>query len=343
MMFSAAWALGEGEAQMLPISFEHAPTALRPSTKATEADLSKWREEKKRTSLGVRAVTGLEKLVGSLPDRKIIAVGDGGYTIGPVLKKMPAAINYIGRARKDAKLFHRPAACHSARSGRPRSYGEVAPTPDELLRDDNVPWKEVEAAASGCKHIFRIKEIRDLLWRPAGATTPIRVIVIAPTGYRLRKGSRLLYRKPAFLFCTDPDLPLSEVLQYYIWRWGVEVNFRDAKELIGVGEAMVRTEPSNRILPAVLVGGYSLLWVAALKMLRARINPVAGLVAPKWRADLEANRKKPSTGQLLRQIRAECWGEGIDTHIFDGFGNGQLLNAKPRKFRVEVSDAVKTA
>ena len=62
--------------------------------------------------------------------------------------------------------------------------------------------------------------------------------------HRLRKGSKLLYRKPAYLICTDPDMPLEEVLQYYIWRWDIEVNHRDEKQIIGVGQAQVRSEKS---------------------------------------------------------------------------------------------------
>lgn len=342
LMFSAARDLGGGEAQMLPIRFEHAPTAARPPAKASEKELEEWRGEKKRTSLGARTVKGLEELAASHPGRKIIAVGDGGYTIGSVIKKKPATVSYIGRMRKDAKLHHKPDA-RPAESGRPRSYGERAPTPDELLRDDKAPWREVVATASGRRHTFRVKEMGGLLWRPAGSDTQVRVIVIAPTGYHLRKGSKLLYRQPAFLLCTDPDLTIGEILQYYIWRWGVEVNFRDVKELVGVGEAMVRTEPSNRTLPAVLVAGYSLLWAAALRMLRAGVNPVAGLEAPKWRAGIEAGRKRPSTGQLLRQVRAECWGEAIESRAFDGFVNGQEADAKPEKFRIKVRDAIRTA
>jgi hypothetical protein len=55
----------------------------------------------------------------------------------------------------------------------------------------------------------------------------VRVVVIAPVSYRLRQGSKLLYRPPAYLICTDPDLPLEPLVQEYLWRWDIEVNFRD--------------------------------------------------------------------------------------------------------------------
>ncbi len=70
-----------------------------------------------------------------------------------------------------------------------------------------------------------------------------------PLGYRLRQGSRLLYRQPAYLLCTDPDLSLEEFLQSCLWRWDIEVNFREEKTLIGTGDAHVRTAASNQHLP----------------------------------------------------------------------------------------------
>ena len=88
-------------------------------------------------------------------------------------------------------------------------------------------------------------------------------MVIAPLGYRLRNGSRMLYRQPVYLICTDPDLPLEKLLQYYLRRWGIEVNFREEKAIIGTGEAQVRIPSSNQHLPAVTVAAYAILFDAA--------------------------------------------------------------------------------
>ena len=41
-------------------------------------------------------------------------------------------------------------------------------------------------------------------------------MVIKPLGYRLRRGAKLLYREPAFLICTDPELDLPTLLQAYV-------------------------------------------------------------------------------------------------------------------------------
>ena len=55
-----------------------------------------------------------------------------------------------------------------------------------------------------------VKVVRTVYWRKAGPDLPLLLVVIKPLGYRLRKGSKLLYRQPAFLICTDPQLDLTD-------------------------------------------------------------------------------------------------------------------------------------
>jgi hypothetical protein len=67
-------------------------------------------------------------------------------------------------------------------------------------------------------------------------TRPRQLIVIKPLGYRLRKGSKLLYRQPAFLICTDLDLDLQTLVKSYLYRWEIECNHRHEKSLLGVAQ-----------------------------------------------------------------------------------------------------------
>ena len=94
-------------------------------------------------------------------------------------------------------------------------------------------------------------------WRKAGADLPVRIVVVAPTGYRLCKGGKLLYRQPAYLLCTDLDMPIQELLQYYLWRWDIEVNHRDEKQIIGVGQAQVWSPRSVDRQPMLAVASYA--------------------------------------------------------------------------------------
>ena len=142
-------------------------------------------------------------------------------------------------------------------------------------------------------------------WRKTGTQLPLRVVVIAPVGYRLTQGGRLLYRQPAYLICTDPNLELQPLLQEYLWRWDIEVNHRDEKQIIGVGQAQVRAPKSVDRQPAFAVACYSMLLLAALNACDPkRIDDLLPL--PKWRQG--GARCRLSTQRLVQLLRHEVWG-----------------------------------
>ncbi len=85
----------------------------------------------------------------------------------------------------------------------------------------------------------------------------MRLLVIKGPRYHLTQ-TKTDRREPAFLICTDPTLPLDKVLQYYSWRWDTEVNFRDEKTILGVGQAQVRNPASNQNAPALAVAAYAI-------------------------------------------------------------------------------------
>ena len=133
-------------------------------------------------------------------------------------------------------------------------------------------------------------------------------MVIAPLGYRPRKGAKLLYRDPAYLICTDPELPLSQLLQAYLWRWEIELNFRDEKTLLGVGEAQVRTQPAVETVPALIVAAYAFLLLAGTANGRSSALPL-----PKWRTPQTGQRD--STAQMIGVLRSELWGKAMRLNI----------------------------
>jgi len=333
LQLSAAWPLEEGAARMLPVRFRHAPTPRKPAKNAGEPEKESYREALKQQNLNAVAIGELEKLRGKLPgSMQLVAVGDGSFTNGNLLGNLPENCVYIGRTRKDLALHHPPAA-RGASTGRPRSYGEKAPTPEQLRQDPQAPWIEIEAFAAGRRHIFKVKTLGPVLWRKAGAGRPLRIVVVAPLAYRKRKGSKLLYRKPAYLLCTDPDKPLAEILQEYLWRWGIEENFRDEKTLLGLGEAQVRTGPSNRNLPAAVAAAYSLLWVSALQTGLSQ-KELSECLRPKWRRSADKDGPKPfCTGDLLRQLRFEIPGSALRPATFSHFVNQTARDTKPEKLR----------
>jgi hypothetical protein len=90
------------------------------------------------------------------------------------------------------------------------------------------------------------------------------------------------------------------LLQCYFDRWQIEVNHREQKDTIGVGNAQVWSAKSVPRQPAFAVAGYSLLLLAGLKEFGpGRTHDFVPL--PKWRK--KANR--PSALDLITQLRKE--------------------------------------
>jgi hypothetical protein len=240
--------------------------------------------------------------------RQLIVSGDGSYTNKAVLRDLPPQTTFIGRIRKDAKL-HLPLPLPEGdrAAGRPRLYGPPAPTPEQILKDDSIPVVKIRCFAAGELREIPVKIYGPVYWRKAGVDVPLLLVVIKPLGYRLRIGSKLLYRQPAFLVCTDVNLDVQVLVQSYIQRWEIECNHRDEKSLLGVAEGQVRNPQAVSRLPQLQVAAYSLLLLASL--LTSGFQRTADyLPLPKWRRQ----GARPSLLDLLNLLRDQIFARGVD-------------------------------
>jgi hypothetical protein len=337
VQLSMACAADNGMARMIPIDFVHAPAPQKPERNADEQAREQFRHAQRNMALPKIGADRLHTLRHSMDEdgqqqRPLWSVVDGGYTNGTFIKHLPPRTVAVGRIRADAKLYHLPEST-KGKPGRNRVYGDRAPTPEELRQDHSVPWQTVRAFAAGKTHQFKIKTMNPLRWRAAGKEHDLRLIVIAPLGYRLTKHSKMLYRKPAFLICTDPDADVQQIIQAYVWRWDIEVNFRDEKTILGVGEAQVRHEKSVETVPALAVAAYAMLLTAATNAYGTTGQPDA-LPAPKWR---RKDTLRASTQSLLQHLRHEVWADALH---FSGFLSATPSNTKPQKLKDTLGSAL---
>ena len=333
----------EGDRRVLPIAFRHTPTPPKPGKKATPAEQEKYRVAVRAARLGQRAVEQIRELRAALDAdpasaaRWLLVAFDGGYTNQTVLKHLPHHTTAIGRIRQDAKLFFPPDPAARKPRGRRLCYGSPAPTPEQV-RLDASPWQTFTFRHSGATYQLRFKPRTGLLWRAAGVGQTLQLVIIAPLGYRLRKGSKLLYRQPAFLLCTDPDLDPQLLIETYLHRWGIEVNFREEKTLLGVGQAQVRCPESVESAPAFSVAAYAFLLLATQRACR---DSSPGLLPrPKWSQPSPSSHL--STQQALQQLRAEVWcrGLGLALDHFSGFVPAPTPTTKPEKCSFPLASAV---
>jgi len=324
-----------GPARCIPVAFEHAPSVPHPKSSEPPERWAEYRQQRRANNLSTRMVAMLKRLRQQLDGlaagagRRLVLVVDASYTNRTVLRNLPRRVVLIGRTRKDLKLFDLPEAGSRCRYGRPLA------TPEQLRQEESVAWRPVRAYAAGRFHDFRVKTMGPVLWKKAGWEHPLRIMVVAPVSYRLRKGSKLLYRQPAFLLCTDVQMSDAELLQGYLWRWGVEVNHRDEKQIVGVGQAQVSSDESAGRQPAFAVFSYAVLLLAGAAAYG--VDAIEGLLPlPKWRrkagaAGSEAGQARClSTQQMVQELRKEAWAYALDELSGGGehFVNGTAADAK---------------
>ncbi len=294
-----------GPARALPLRFEPAPLPRKPKKNASQDDLDQYKQLRKKLCLSnigadlIRSLRDAFDQRAATRQRPLLITVDGSYTNRAILTQLPDNTILLGRIRKDAKL-HLPVPAVTVKQGRRPRYGPAAPTPEQILADASIPFIPVQCFAAGDLRTFQLKVVENIFWRKAGSDRPLRLIVIKPVGYRLRNGSKLLYRDPAFLICTDLTLPLQTLLQAYVYRWEIECNHRDEKSFIGVAEGQVRNLKAVQRLPQFQVATYSLLQLASLQAYGFGRSEYF-LPLPKWRR----KSARPSAADMIDLLRAQ--------------------------------------
>lgn len=292
----------ESSARSLPIRFEMAPVVKKPGKNAPADRWAEYRRLKKEKNLSVQFVAQTRELRVHLnqtghAQKPMIQVADGSFCNRTVFKEDWTEQNVIVvvRCRKDIVLCRRAAG-----KGR-RFYGKSKFTPEEVRRHDSkARWQKALIFHGGCYREVRYKELTRIYWQGGAKKREVRLLVVAPVGYRTTRNGRKYYHKPAYLLTTDLTTPAVELLQAYFDRWAIEVNHRDEKEIIGVGEAQVWNAHSVKKVPALLVAMYSWLLLAGLQCYGPkRTSEYEPL--PKWRR----GAKRPSCLDLVALLRKQ--------------------------------------
>lgn len=320
-------------ARLIPIDFALIPKLPKLQADATDAQRLQHDKSQEENSPGAHARRMLARLRDALgvqqPARSLYLCGDGHYSNASLLQHLPPRTFYIGRVRGDIHLCAPAAAMPSAQRGRKPSYGPKLPTPEELRRNQDVPWQTLTLEQDGKTLTVHFKHIARAKWHAAGEKTVIQVLVLRGRRYRRRRDKDWHYTQPAYLIATDPALPVKDFIQFYLWRWDIEVNFRDAKQLFGLGQAQVRHPRSVQNAPALCLAAYAGLLLAATRTYGSDQLPHA-LAAPKWYP--HKRKSRVTTRDLLRQLRHEAAARSLSGANFSGFSLPHTAQEKPLEF-----------
>lgn len=163
----------------------------------------------------------------------ISVVVDGGYFNKALLKPLaPLGIPLVGRLRVDAALRADPPAKKKG-PGRKKRYGKALPKLNKIAQSGQG-WEVTEVAIYGKVLKVRVKTF-DAWWKVAA--TKIRIVISRDLEGR---------RPPCYLASTDLSMNPSQIIERFALRWSIEQLFSDAKLLMGLDSAEVRSEKSVR-------------------------------------------------------------------------------------------------
>ncbi len=316
-----------GSARAIPVDFHYCPIAEKPGKNATEHDQELYRQIQNQTKMSAVGAERIRDLRDKLnqeghASKELIISVDGGYTNETVLKNLPDGVTLIGRCRKDGKFYQIPDN-NGKGPGRKLCYGEALPTPEQIRQSDQYPWQQVEAWAAGGVHTFDVKVLRNIRWRKAGKKNLI-LLIIRPIAYRLTKNTKLLFKQPAYLIATDPEMDIAQLLQAYLWRRQIEVCFRDQKTLIGCGQAQVRKTVQVEKVPAFVTACYAMMLLAAEKTKEVYQQLPATKCYPHKR------RKRITTGDIISSFRTQSWASSMKIN-FSHFVNKRIKHTNLEK------------
>jgi hypothetical protein len=293
---------GQSSSRSIPVRFEMAPVVKKPGRKASPEQWQEYKRQKKKINLSVQFVAMSKEMRQYLntsghKEKRVSLVTDGSFCNRTVMKEDWEQLNMslTARTRKDIVLCKRAPG-----SGRRFLWQ------DQVYPADGAPARipgtltNTQIYHGGCFREVRYKELTKVYWQRGAKKKELRLLVVAPVGYRTSKNGRKFNRKPAYLLTTDLTTSAAVMLQDYFDRWGIEVNHRDEKEILGLGEAQVWNKNSVTKVPALLVAMYSWLLLAGLHCYGPqRTKDYEPL--PKWRR----GAKRPSCLDLVTLLRKQ--------------------------------------
>ena len=263
-------------------------SVLAPSERYYE---QRKRRHKNITDWGRQMIRQLRRW---LPNRYLVVVADSTYAVIEVLAcalGLQQPVTVITRLRLDAALYDPAPERKKGTNGRPRLKGARQPTLAQRLAEPQTVWETVTVSWYGGQKRTLEVATGTALWYHTGLPPVVLrwVLIRDPQGKFV----------PQALLCTDQAVTATQIIEWFVLRWQVEVTFHEVRSHLGVETqrqwsdlAILRTTPA-------LLGLFSLVTIFAHQLLQEQSFPV--------RQTAWYSKALPTFADTLAFVRQQLW------------------------------------
>ena len=221
-------------------------------------------------------------------------VGDGGYAVLDLLhccQSLAQPVILIARLRLDAALYEPALPRQPGQNGRPPLKGSRRPPLKILLDQADVTWDSVSVDwYDGTARIVELTSQTAVWYRSGKPAVTIRWVLIRDPQNTF---------DPQALLCTDPAADPTQILEWFVLRWQLEVTFQEVRAHLDVETqrqwsdlAIARTTPT-------LLGLFS--WTTLAAHALQKRHPITQRTAAWY------DKPSPTFVDAIALVRRHLW------------------------------------
>ena len=247
-----------------------------------------------------------------LPNRPLVLVADRSYAALDLLhccQSLAQPVICITRLRLDAALYAPAPARKPGQRGRSPVKGPRLPSLKTRVDQHDTPWEQRAVAwYDNTTRLVKLTSQTALWYRTGKPPLPIRWVLLQdPTGQF----------PPQALLCTDPAISPTQIVEWFVLRWQLEVTFQEVRAHLGVETQRQWSDRSIARTTPVLMGLFS--WVTLAALLLQQDQPMTQRTAAWY------PKPAPTFVDTIALVRRHLWLASYNFHRSDPATNSEKI------------------
>jgi hypothetical protein len=190
-----------------------------------------------------------------LPGRPIVLVADSSFAVLELLAAVRNCATVITRLRLDAALYAPAPPRVPGQKGRRRIKGARLPILSEVRADPATVWQTITVAQWYGQQQRQVEITSGTaVWYHSGMPlVPIRWVLVRDP---------LAQFEPQAFLCTHTDTMPTQMLEWFVMRWQMEVTFEEARLHLGIETQRQWSDKAIARITPCLFGLYSIITLA---------------------------------------------------------------------------------